>query len=116
MSVDERGSLIGEALRTNEKSTDAASQLSPSLGKVILATQALLVIVLSLVFQYESADFYSTQKYIVFRDIMVMLLLGFGYCKYKVTLVDTQMKNKIVVVVVVFMATNKSFYVSCSMA
>ena len=81
---DERGSLLvgGKSLSTtNEATADVASQLSSSLGKVILATQVVAAVVLLLFFQYDSSEFYSTQKYIVFRDIMVMLLLGFGYCK-----------------------------------
>eukprot|EP00557_Chaetoceros_sp_GSL56_P005444 CAMPEP_0176490952 /NCGR_PEP_ID=MMETSP0200_2-20121128/8159_1 /TAXON_ID=947934 /ORGANISM="Chaetoceros sp., Strain GSL56" /LENGTH=424 /DNA_ID=CAMNT_0017888321 /DNA_START=134 /DNA_END=1408 /DNA_ORIENTATION=- len=78
-AVDETGSLLVGGKTTNETTTDIASQLSASLGKVILVTQVVVAVVLFVLFQYDSTDVYSTQKYIVFRDIMVMLLLGFGY-------------------------------------
>jgi hypothetical protein len=77
---DERGSLVEKPFEAT--SIDVASQFSASLGKVILAAQAALLVVLFLFFNYDSTEDYSTQKYIVFRDIMVMLLLGFGYCKW----------------------------------
>jgi hypothetical protein len=56
--------------------------LSKHQGLVIATVQLLVTVVLLFMFNYGNVDEYSTQKYIVFRDIMVMLLLGFGYCKW----------------------------------
>lgn len=56
-----------------------ASAASSTLGMIIGGLQiAALVIIMSL-FSYGSVDDFTTEKYIIFRDIMVMLLLGFGY-------------------------------------
>lgn len=61
---------------------DIAAQMSGLLGKVILGVQVVAAAVIFLFFSYDSVDEFTTQKYIIFRDIMVMLLLGFGYRKF----------------------------------
>lgn len=58
---------------------DIAAQMSGLLGKVIFGVQVVAAAVIFLFFSYDSVDEFTTQKYIIFRDIMVMLLLGFGY-------------------------------------
>eukprot|EP00979_Chaetoceros_neogracilis_P015284 scaffold5648_cov279-Chaetoceros_neogracile.AAC.3 len=44
-----------------------------------MAVQVAAAAVIFLLFSYDSVDKFTTQQYIIFRDIMVMLLLGFGY-------------------------------------
>ena len=63
-------------------SVDVAAQLSGMLGQTIAVVQIIAAVVFLLLFSYDSVDNFTTEKYIIFRDIMVMLLLGFGYCKY----------------------------------
>ena len=41
--------------------------------------QLLLLLFFALGTQMKDSEHYSTEEYIVFRDIMVMLLLGFGF-------------------------------------
>jgi hypothetical protein len=60
--------------------------MSGLLGKVIAAVQIVAFAVIFILFRYDDVDEFTTEKYIIFRDIMVMLLLGFGYCKSKDTL------------------------------
>lgn len=60
-------------------SVDVAAQLSGMLGQTIAVVQIIAAVVFLLLFSYDSVDNFSTEKYIIFRDIMVMLLLGFGY-------------------------------------
>eukprot|EP00558_Chaetoceros_sp_UNC1202_P008374 CAMPEP_0197235474 /NCGR_PEP_ID=MMETSP1429-20130617/2888_1 /TAXON_ID=49237 /ORGANISM="Chaetoceros sp., Strain UNC1202" /LENGTH=77 /DNA_ID=CAMNT_0042694065 /DNA_START=19 /DNA_END=249 /DNA_ORIENTATION=+ len=55
-----------------------AQDASGFLGTVLLLIQVVAAAVFFILFSYDSADDYTTQKYIIFRDIMVMLLLGFG--------------------------------------
>lgn len=74
----ERTSLIDVSYTGSD---DIASQMSGMLGKVILGLQIVAAVVIFLLFSYDSVDEFTTQKYIIFRDIMVMLLLGFGYRK-----------------------------------
>ena len=58
-----------------------ASQMSGMLSTVIAAVQVVVAVGLFSLFDYDDVSAFTTQKYIIFRDIMVMLLLGFGYCK-----------------------------------
>jgi hypothetical protein len=60
---------------------DIASKMSGMLGTVIAAVQIAAFIIIFVFFRYDDVDQFTTEKYIIFRDIMVMLLLGFGYCK-----------------------------------
>ena len=59
---------------------DTAKSLSRNLGRVILGVQIAVAAVLFALFTFDDAEV-DSRKYIVFRDIMVMLLLGFGYCE-----------------------------------
>jgi len=59
--------------------SDAASSMSGPVGMVIAAVQVIFAVFLASLFSYADVDEYTTEKYIIFRDIMVMLLLGFGY-------------------------------------
>jgi len=61
------------------KISDAASSMSGKVGITIAAVQVIFAVFLSLFFSYADVGEYTTEKYIIFRDIMVMLLLGFGY-------------------------------------
>jgi len=56
-----------------------ASAASSTLGMVIGGLQIVALVILMVLFSYGSVDDFTTEKYIIFRDIMVMLLLGFGY-------------------------------------
>mmetsp|Transcript_12003 Transcript_12003/g.13426 ORF Transcript_12003/g.13426 Transcript_12003/m.13426 type:complete len:421 (-) Transcript_12003:79-1341(-) len=56
-----------------------AASMSKPLGMVIGGVQVVTVAVILLLFSYDSVEEFTTEKYIIFRDIMVMLLLGFGY-------------------------------------
>lgn len=58
---------------------DIAAQMSGLLGKIILGLQVAAAVVLFLMFDYGEIDGFTEGKYMIFRDIMVMLLLGFGY-------------------------------------
>lgn len=74
--VDEKTSLLGGKYRGME---DIASSMSGTLGLVILAIQIATAVVLYTMFSYDAVSAYDSDKYMIFRDIMVMLLLGFGY-------------------------------------
>ena len=56
--------------------------MSGKLGGVIILVQAVAAAVIFLLFSYGRPEDFTTQQYIIFRDIMVMLLLGFGYRKF----------------------------------
>lgn len=58
---------------------NAAETMSGTLGTVIGALQIAALAIILTMFSYDSVNAYTTEKYIIFRDIMVMLLLGFGY-------------------------------------
>ena len=58
-----------------------AQSMSGMLGSVILVVQVFAAAVIFLLFSYGKTEDFTTQQYIIFRDIMVMLLLGFGYRK-----------------------------------
>lgn len=76
-------------LKVNYSGTDdIASQMSGLFGKVIAAVQIVAFAVIFILFRYDDVDEFTTEKYIIFRDIMVMLLLGFGYRKYSQQLVQ----------------------------
>lgn len=49
------------------------------LAFVLICIQAFAALVLCSRFEYGEVDEFAPEKYIIFRDIMVMLLLGFGY-------------------------------------
>lgn len=56
----------------------ALDQSSTALS-ILAAIQVVLVLFLSLSATYDEVHDYSPAEYVVFRDIMVMLLLGFGF-------------------------------------
>jgi ammonium transporter Rh len=58
---------------------DIASSMSGSIGMVIGVLQVAALAVIMALFSYGDVEDFTTEKYIIFRDIMVMLLLGFGY-------------------------------------
>lgn len=72
MVADEETGLIG-----TKKSSLAATMSMPIIMVMGLLQIVALVIVMAM-FDYGSLDGYK-DKYIIYRDIMVMLLLGFGY-------------------------------------
>ena len=49
------------------------------LSFVLVVFQALVCMILYHGFEYDSLDNFTMDKYVIYRDIMVMLLLGFGY-------------------------------------
>ena len=59
-----------------------AQSMSGMLGSVILVVQVFAAAVIFLLFSNGKTVDFTTQQYIIFRDIMVMLLLGFGYRKF----------------------------------
>jgi len=73
--VGEDTPLTGNTVKTS----DAASSMSGRVGITIAVVQVIFAVFLSLFFGYADVGEYTTEKYIIFRDIMVMLLLGFGY-------------------------------------
>ncbi len=80
---------FNKAVEEAETETEAeypnvASTMSPMLGLVILIIQILTAGFIFTHFDYGSDSDFNKKEYIVFRDIMVMLLLGFGYCKFSV--------------------------------
>ena len=77
--VDEKTSLLGGNYKGVE---DIASSLSGKLGINILVIQLVAAVLLYTLFSYDAVSAYDSDKYMIFRDIMVMLLLGFGYCKF----------------------------------
>jgi len=62
-------------------STDLiASSLSTRVGAIIMSVQLLFALLIIIFFRYDSVGHNTTTaKYAIFRDIMVMLLLGFGF-------------------------------------
>ena len=66
-----------------------AESMSGMLGLVIAAVQVVAAAAIFMYFDYGEVGDFTTQQYIIFRDIMVMLLLGFGYRKFKVSDVFT---------------------------
>lgn len=74
MSANEETPLVGAA-----KAFDTASSMSSAVGITIAAVQVIFAGFLSFYFSYADVDEFTTVKYVIFRDIMVMLLLGFGY-------------------------------------
>jgi len=71
---DEESSLLN-----NGSALDAASSMSGAVGIVIASVQVIFAVLLALLFSYADVGEYHVEKYVIFRDIMVMLLLGFGY-------------------------------------
>jgi hypothetical protein len=51
---------------------------SPAVGTIFLVVQVIAIPFFLFGTTYSAED-YSVQEYIAFRDIMAMLLLGFGY-------------------------------------
>lgn len=76
--TNEKTSLLGGDYYGVE---DIAASLSKQLGQIILVIQIAAAAVVFTLFSYEDVSDYDQNKYMIFRDIMVMLLLGFGYCK-----------------------------------
>lgn len=63
-----------------EKPTPDEAELNIfPLSFLLICVQAMAALFLCNYFVYGEVDEFATAKYIVFRDIMVMLLLGFGY-------------------------------------
>jgi len=73
--------LIVEESKAEESpvSDEAASSMSLMIGQIIFLVQVGVGTSLFLLYDYGSVDDFSMKKYSTFRDIMVMLLLGFGY-------------------------------------
>jgi len=71
-TINEQESLMGGG----EVVPNTASFTSGPVGTIIGCIQVVFAMFL---YSYADVDEYTTEKYIVFRDIMVMLLLGFGY-------------------------------------
>ena len=89
MEMDEESSPLvikAETILLNDGKI--AQSMSGMLGLVILFVQVVAAFVICAYFDYGSTDDFTTQQYIIFRDIMVMLLLGFGYRKYSQQLVQ----------------------------
>ena len=80
VGAEESSPLLKEETILIDDGTIARSE-SGMLGNVIFVVQCLAAIIISMYFDYGAVDEFTTEKYIIFRDIMVMLLLGFGYCK-----------------------------------
>lgn len=74
MSADEETPLVGAA-----KAFDTASSMSSAVGITIAAVQVIFAGFLTFYVSYADVNEFTTVKYVIFRDIMVMLLLGFGY-------------------------------------
>lgn len=72
--ANENTGLLG-----GDPSGSLAASMSSSLGMVIGGLQIVALVVLLAMFDYGDVEEFTTEKYIIFRDIMVMLLLGFGY-------------------------------------
>jgi ammonium transporter Rh len=70
MATEETGLLGGK---------DVAASMSGPLGTIIVGVQVVVAVLLFLFFDYASAEEFDQNEYMIFRDIMVMLLLGFGY-------------------------------------
>jgi hypothetical protein len=66
-------------LLNGSKDSKIALSMSGPLGMTIGGLQVVALAVIMGLFSYDSVDAYTTEKYIIFRDIMVMLLLGFGF-------------------------------------
>jgi len=73
--VGEETPLTGNTVNVS----NAAFSMSRSVGITIAVVQVVFAVLLSLFFGYADVGEYTVEKYIIFRDIMVMLLLGFGY-------------------------------------
>jgi len=73
--VGEETPLTGNTVKVS----NAAFSMSRSVGITIAVVQVVFAVLLSLFFGYADVGEYTVEKYIIFRDIMVMLLLGFGY-------------------------------------
>ena len=80
---DEEAPLIAKSDEGEAPLDDGkiAESMSSDLGLVILLVQVVAAVGIFKHFDYGEVDEFTTQKYIIFRDVMVMLLLGFGYCK-----------------------------------
>jgi ammonium transporter Rh len=74
--ANEKTSLLGGDYLGVE---DIAASLSKQLGLVILCVQIAAAAIIFTLFGYQDVADYDSSKYMIFRDIMVMLLLGFGY-------------------------------------
>ena len=61
------------------KADDIAKESSSSVGYLIGGVQILTLLYLFFFSSYADVDAFTTPQYVIFRDIMVMLLLGFGY-------------------------------------
>ncbi len=72
--ANEETGLIG-----GKSTSDIAASMTGPLGATIGGLQVLAVAIIFSFFSYGDVDEFTTEKYVIFRDIMVMLLLGFGY-------------------------------------
>jgi len=82
-SIDASTSLANgpsfDAIVEDDPTVSMAALNKYPISFVLIAVQAFAALVLFNSFEYGPVDEFATPKYIVFRDIMVMLLLGFGY-------------------------------------
>ena len=66
-------------ISNNNASTNLAASMSGPLGFIIAGLQVVALAMIMSLYSYGDVEEFTTEKYIIFRDIMVMLLLGFGY-------------------------------------
>lgn len=66
-------------LLNGNSSTSIAASMSGSVTMVIGALQIAALAIIMSMFEYGPIGEFTEDKYMIFRDIMVMLLLGFGY-------------------------------------
>ena len=76
MSATESTPLVNGSI--TGPSSSPASLSAKSLETVFIAAQAFFILFLLFGTTYSDED-YDVKEYIAFRDIMAMLLLGFGY-------------------------------------
>lgn len=72
--ANEETGLLG-----GKSSSNLAASMQGPLGLTIGGLQVIALAILLSMFSYGEVEEFATEKYIIFRDIMVMLLLGFGY-------------------------------------
>ena len=70
--------LVIETGSASDLSSDFALANSKMLTRLLGTIQAALILLFLFGTTYDSRD-YSPSEYVIFRDIMVMLLLGFGF-------------------------------------
>jgi len=77
MTPTESSSLLHPDVGANGPVVDAAASSGSTVSTILLSVQAALVAFFIFGTTYPEED-YSVKEYIAFRDIMAMLLIGFG--------------------------------------